>query len=375
MVSGGISYFGVTRLIFIIGSVEQNSYMNILDYFHDDLNMLSSQGNELLYFQQDGASCHKAKKTMEKIQSLFGDRQLPVSWPPKSPDLSPIELLWGIISAELYKKDYKTIDELKFELEDLWNRVPVELCQDLIANFDKRVDLVQLYQGLRYSDCWYRKANDQIDKREVAKLKVKKTAEEKLKQYEEELPLDWNIHWNPYHCEKKNDGTLQRIVVNPEVGNQYMKNEEARLSKKIKAIKKKYDKVNEEYINFQRKLQRKPTESKRLSKNYLYEGFLSEAQKQNDILKGKEMLKGVIKLKRRMKNLQDKIDIMKNTSVLEYLNRTSASNLVGKHAVTKGKKKKKLAIFKPKKINDSNILEEDQRLKGEDEEGTGSTCY
>ena len=86
------------------------------------------------------------------------------------------------------------------------------------------------------------------------------------------------------------------------------------------------------------------------------------------------MLKGVIKLKRRMKNLQDKIDIMKNTSVLEYLNRTSASNLVGKHAVTKGKKKKKLAIFKPKKINDSNILEEDQRLKGEDEEGTGSTC-
>ena len=96
---------------------------------------------------------------------------------------------------------------------------------------------MQLYQGLRYSDCWYRKANDQIDKREVAKLKVKKTAKKKLKQYEEELPLDWNIHWNAYHCEKKNDGTLQRIVVNPEVGNQYMKNEEARLSKKIKAIK------------------------------------------------------------------------------------------------------------------------------------------
>jgi len=55
----------------------------------------------------------------------------------KSPDLSPIELLWGIISAELYKKDYKTIDELKFELEDLWNRVPVELCQILLQTLTK----------------------------------------------------------------------------------------------------------------------------------------------------------------------------------------------------------------------------------------------
>ena len=152
MVSAGISYYGVTRLIFIVGTVEQNCYIDILTHFQKELDMLSSQQTNLLYFQQDGASCHRSDKTMMKINEIFSEKFLPVKWPAKSPDLSPIEFLWGIVTKELYKRDYETIDELKFALEDLWNRIPIELCRDLIGNFDKRIDLVKKYNGMRFSD-------------------------------------------------------------------------------------------------------------------------------------------------------------------------------------------------------------------------------
>ena len=63
--------------------------------------------NKNVYFQQDGATAHTAKRTIElikkkfdgKLISKFGD----INWPPRSPDLTPCDFfLWGYLKSRVY---------------------------------------------------------------------------------------------------------------------------------------------------------------------------------------------------------------------------------------------------------------------------------
>ncbi|GFU99571.1 transposable element Tc3 transposase [Trichonephila clavipes] len=49
-----------------------------------------------LWFQQDGATCHTARATIDLLKDTFGDRLIsrfgPVNWPPRSCDLTPLDL-------------------------------------------------------------------------------------------------------------------------------------------------------------------------------------------------------------------------------------------------------------------------------------------
>ncbi|GFY30993.1 DUF4817 domain-containing protein [Trichonephila clavipes] len=53
-----------------------------------------------LWFQQDGATCHTARATIDLLKDTFGDRLIsrfgPVNWPPRSCDLTPLDyFLWS----------------------------------------------------------------------------------------------------------------------------------------------------------------------------------------------------------------------------------------------------------------------------------------
>ncbi|GFU57466.1 putative DD41D transposase [Trichonephila clavipes] len=55
-----------------------------------------------LWFQQDGATCHTARATIDLLKDTFGDRLIsrfgPVNWPPRSCDLIPLDyFLWGYV--------------------------------------------------------------------------------------------------------------------------------------------------------------------------------------------------------------------------------------------------------------------------------------
>ncbi|GFV07724.1 hypothetical protein TNCV_4942261 [Trichonephila clavipes] len=55
-----------------------------------------------LWFQQDGATCHTARATIDLLKDTFGDRLIsrfgPVNWPPRSCDLTPLDyFLWGYV--------------------------------------------------------------------------------------------------------------------------------------------------------------------------------------------------------------------------------------------------------------------------------------
>ncbi|GFU05449.1 uncharacterized protein TNCV_3290961 [Trichonephila clavipes] len=64
----------------------------ITNFFIPELNNHDVQE---LWFQQDDATCHTARATIDLLKDTFGDRLIsrfgPVNWPPRSCDLTPLD--------------------------------------------------------------------------------------------------------------------------------------------------------------------------------------------------------------------------------------------------------------------------------------------
>ena len=69
-------------------------------------------------FQQDGATCHTARPTINLLRPLFPGRLISKNcdfdWPPRSPDLTPPDFyLWGSLKSKVYANNPKTLAQLK----------------------------------------------------------------------------------------------------------------------------------------------------------------------------------------------------------------------------------------------------------------------
>ncbi|GFU30739.1 uncharacterized protein TNCV_1444531 [Trichonephila clavipes] len=87
----------------------------ITNFFIPELNNHDVQE---LWFQQDGATCHTARATIDLLKDTFGDRLIsrfgPVNWPPRFCDLSPLDyFLWGYVKSLVYADKPETLDHLE----------------------------------------------------------------------------------------------------------------------------------------------------------------------------------------------------------------------------------------------------------------------
>ncbi len=81
-------------------------------------------------FQQDLAPAHTAKGT----KSWFNDHGVTVlDWPANSPDLNPIENLWGIVKRKMRDTRPNNADELKATVKETWASIPPQQCHKLIS--------------------------------------------------------------------------------------------------------------------------------------------------------------------------------------------------------------------------------------------------
>ncbi|GFT87869.1 transposable element Tc3 transposase [Trichonephila clavipes] len=76
----------------------------ITNFFIPELNNHDVQE---LWFQQDGATCHTARATIDSLKDTLGDRLIsrfePVNWPPRSCYLTPLDyFLWGYVKSLVY---------------------------------------------------------------------------------------------------------------------------------------------------------------------------------------------------------------------------------------------------------------------------------
>lgn len=97
------------------------------------------------FFQQDNAPCHKSRKTMKWLQD---NNVCVLEWPRNSPDLNPIEQMWGHMKRKLENMDTSSVPHLVRSLRELWdNHMPLDYCQKLSDSMCQRVKDVLKTRG------------------------------------------------------------------------------------------------------------------------------------------------------------------------------------------------------------------------------------
>ncbi|KAJ1308287.1 hypothetical protein OPQ81_004001 [Rhizoctonia solani] len=138
MVWACIGWHGPGYMCKIDGNLNKELYVEILDdEFKQTLEYYGLDMEEVI-FMQDNASAHKAKI----VQDWFQEHGLEVfEWPANSPDLNPIENLWELIKRELYSYDTPASGmlELWTRVQEVWDKVTTQQCQDLIESMPRRI--------------------------------------------------------------------------------------------------------------------------------------------------------------------------------------------------------------------------------------------
>ena len=310
MVSGAVCSNGVSKLQFFVGTQNKKNYIQSLSYFKQDIDRLSENKDKPLLFQYDLASTHKgARKEMREIFSSV----LPIEWPPKGADFSPIELVWAHIENELHRTTYENIHQLKYALEDLWNRISPKLCKNLVRTFDKRVRIINKLKGRRYSKLVEKKLKSNGELEDIFKHeKIRKT----LKKKDFEIKNYYTKYWN------QPKDNLEIVLYNDDFLKAYLKSYTEKLEKKLKKNEKIFkanEKQKKKLDKEKEKLDKCIKSRSKKMKNYpMLDAFLTDLTDEKFMSKKMQKVSLFDKFEIDIKELKDQIKIYKNMSVEEF---------------------------------------------------------
>jgi hypothetical protein len=137
---------GTGFIVKIDGTMDGALYRTILD--EDLVGSIAHWGKNIsdLIFQQDGDSKHRS----HLATNWFKDHGVRVlHWPPNSPDMNPIEHLWGHLKRKLADCDRapKGINELWERAAVEWDAIPLEVVNNLIESMPRRVEALYKAKG------------------------------------------------------------------------------------------------------------------------------------------------------------------------------------------------------------------------------------
>ncbi|GFX64570.1 transposable element Tc3 transposase [Trichonephila clavipes] len=109
---------------------------------------LNNHDVQELWFQQDGATCHTARATIDLLKDTFGDRLIsrfgPVNWPPRSCDLTPLDyFLWGYVKSLVYVDKPQTLDHLEDNIRRVIADIRPQMLEKVIENWTSRLDYIR----------------------------------------------------------------------------------------------------------------------------------------------------------------------------------------------------------------------------------------
>ncbi|GFX33469.1 uncharacterized protein TNCV_1006301 [Trichonephila clavipes] len=121
----------------------------ITNFFIPELN---NQDVQELWFQQDGATCHTARATIDLLKDTFGDRLIsrfgPVNWPPRSCDLTPLDyFLWGYVRSLVYADKLQTLDHLEDNIRRVIADIRPQMLEKVIEKWTSRLDNMRASRG------------------------------------------------------------------------------------------------------------------------------------------------------------------------------------------------------------------------------------
>ncbi|GFV83462.1 uncharacterized protein TNCV_3056091 [Trichonephila clavipes] len=121
----------------------------ITNFFIPELNNHDVQE---LWSQQDSATCHTARATIDLLKDTFGDRLIsrfgPVNWPPRSCDLTPLDyFLWGYVKSLVYADKPQTLDHLEDNIRRVTADIRPQMLEKVIENWTSRLDYIRASRG------------------------------------------------------------------------------------------------------------------------------------------------------------------------------------------------------------------------------------
>ena len=150
MVWGCMSWAGIGKIAMIEGKMNASQYCTILETSLipsiQSYSFIGSPSQDQVIFQQD----NDPKHTSNQAKDWFKEKKIQVmSWPAQSPDLNPIEHLWGILKEKLrkYSTPAKGVHELWERTKYEWDQITIEECRKLIESLPKRCRAVIKAKG------------------------------------------------------------------------------------------------------------------------------------------------------------------------------------------------------------------------------------
>lgn len=130
---------------FIQGNLTGRNYTadvlnGVVDDFASDLPL---QDLRQTWFQHDGAPPHFSSHARRWLDHNFPDRWIgragPMFWPPRSPDLTPLDFfLWGHIKSLVYITEPRDITDLKQRIVDACASISPEIIGRAVGSMQKR---------------------------------------------------------------------------------------------------------------------------------------------------------------------------------------------------------------------------------------------
>ena len=103
-------------------------------------NVLHPRQQDLLWFQQNGATAHTAEISMQVFRTMFPGRIIShfrdITWPARSPDHAvPDYFLWGHVKSKVYETCSVNIADLKQRILECIQGIPKEMLQRIMKAF------------------------------------------------------------------------------------------------------------------------------------------------------------------------------------------------------------------------------------------------
>ena len=119
----------------IEGNLNAEKYQNLLQ--KTLIPFKNAENGRNLIFQADNAPSHTAISTKNWLQNKIDC----MDWPSVSPDLNPIENMWGILSQRVYQggKVYENVRQLRLAILKEWENIEVSVLNSLTNSMKKRV--------------------------------------------------------------------------------------------------------------------------------------------------------------------------------------------------------------------------------------------
>ncbi|GFS65186.1 DUF4817 domain-containing protein [Trichonephila clavipes] len=94
----------------------------------------------VLWFQQDGTTCHTARATIDLLKDTFGDRIIsrfgPVNWPPRSCDSTPLDyFLWDYVKSLVYADKPQSLDHIEENICRVIADIRPQMLEKVIENW------------------------------------------------------------------------------------------------------------------------------------------------------------------------------------------------------------------------------------------------